>query len=348
MRGFLLCIIVFFLKLAYLVVNSTIPAAMKNTTLLIIPILLFSLIGCSSEPANVFQGYVEGEYVHIASPIGGTLDELFVTRGQKISSHAPLFVLERDFERAAVDEATHGLQRAQDNLANLEKGQRPSEIASIQARLKQAKAASALAKIEYERRVRLIEEETISQEELDRTESDYDQKAQYVREIQSELITARLGARSDEVRAAAAEVLQAQAKLDQASWNFNQKAQKAPATGFVFDTLYRVGEWVTPGQPVASLLPPENIEVRFFVPQNVVGTLQEGQEVIINFDGAEAPITTKIYFISPSVEFTPPVIFSSQSRAKLVFMVKSKPDVKDAPKLHPGQPVDATIPSLAP
>lgn len=309
-------------------------------------LLLFA--ACSNEPANVFQGYAEGEYVHVASPIGGTLDSLSVIRGQKVSAHAPLFALERDFEKAAVDEARHGLQRAQDNLANLEKGQRPSEIASIQAKLKQAKASAALAKIEYERRVRLIEEETISQEELDRTESDYDQKAQYVREISAELTTARLGARSDEIRAAAAEVLQAQAKLDQALWNYNQKAQKAPASSFVFDTLYRVGEWVTPGQPVVSLLPPENIEVRFFVPQDTVGKLKEGQEVLISYDGAPKAITTQIYYISPSAEYTPPVIYSSESRAKLVFMVKSKPNRDDASLLHPGQPVDAMIPAITP
>ena len=226
---------------------------------LLATLILLLLPGCSNDPANVFQGYVEGEYVHVASPIGGTLNELSVVRGQNVSAHAPLFALERDFEQAAVNEAKHGLQRAQDNLANLEKGQRPSEIASIQAQLKQAKAGAALARIEYQRRVKLIAEETISQEELDRTKSDYDQKSQRVREIRAQLTTARLGARSDEIRAATAETLQAQAKLDQTLWSFNQKAQKAPASSFVFDTLYRVGEWVTPGQPVVSLLPPENV-----------------------------------------------------------------------------------------
>jgi len=105
---------------------------------------------------------------------------------------------------------------------------------------------------------------------------------------------------------------------------------------------------VTPGQPVVSLLPPENVEVRFFVPQTIVGTLEKGQEVIITYDGAEKPVPTKISYISPSAEFTPPVIYSSESRAKLVFMVKSRPNLDDAVRLHPGQPVDATIPALAP
>lgn len=322
---------------------------MKQSIIFLTFLLIVTFLsGCSEHPANRFQGYVEGEYVHVASPIGGTLDQLLVVRGQTIAKGTLLYSLENDFEQAAVKEAKYGLQSAQDNLANLEKGQRPSEIASIQARLRQAKASAALAKVEYERRVKLVEEETISQEELDRAESDYDQKRQGVREIHAELTTARLGARSDEIRAAAAQILQAEAQLDQALWNLNQKRLAAPSDSLVFDTLYRVGEWVTAGQPVVSLLPPKNVEVRFFVPQSVVGTLKKGQQATVTFDGADTPIETSIYYIAPSAEYTPPVIYSSESRAKLVFMVKAKPTIADASKLHPGQPVDVTLPDLAP
>jgi len=319
----------------------------KKTFFIFTGFLLLFASACSDEPANVFQGYVEGEYVLVASPIGGTLDDLSVSRGQTVPQDAPLFALERDFEKAAVDEAKHGLQRAQDNLANLEKGQRPSEIASIQAQLRQAKASAALAKIEYLRRVKLIAEKTISQEELDRSESDYDQKNQQVKQINADLTTARLGARSDEIRAGMAEVLQAQAMLDQAQWNFDQKVRSAPSSAFVFDTLFRVGEWISPGQPVVSLLPPENVEVRFYVPQTIIGRIQQGENAIVTYDGADKPIDVIITYVSPEAEFTPPVIYSSQSRAKLVFMLKAKSSRKDATRLHPGQPVDVTIPTLA-
>ena len=304
--------------------------------------------GCSDTPANLFQGYVEGEYVLVSSPIGGALDTLSVTRGQQVTKGTPLFSLEHEFELAAVNEARHGLQRARNNQANLEKGQRPSEIASIQALLRKAKASAELARLEYERRVKLIAEQTISQEELDRAKSDYDQQRQEVRQMTADLTTARLGARSDEIRAAEAEVLQAQSKLDQARWSLDQKSQAAPADGMVFDTLYREGEWVAAGKPVVSLLPPANVEVRFFVPETVVGQLNKGDEARIRIDGEDTPVVTKIYYISPSAEYTPPVIYSSQSRAKLVFMVKARPAPADGTRLHPGQPVDVIVPSLTP
>lgn len=296
----------------------------------------------------MFQGYVEGEYVQVSAAIGGTLETLHVVRGQEVSAGAPLFSLDRTFEKAAVEEAEHGLKRTRDNLANLEKGQRPSEIASIQARLQKAKAATSLAKIEYERRVRLVAEETISQEELDRAKSDYDQKRQLVSEIESELRTARLGARSDLILVAESEIRQAQAQLDQANWSYGQKARSAPADAFVFDTLFRVGEWVPAGQPVVSLLPPENVEVRFYVPQTVVGKLQAGRRVTVSYDGGPGPVEAVVSYVSPSAEYTPPVIYSSQSRAKLVFMLKANPAPEEAARLHPGQPVDVTVPDLQP
>lgn len=130
------------------------------------------------------------------------------------------------------------------------------------------------------------------------------------------------------------------------SMEFWPKIRSAPSSAFVFDTLFRVGEWISPGQPVVSLLPPENVEVRFYVPQTIVGKIQQGQKAIVTYDGAEKPIDVTISYISPEAEFTPPVIYSSQSRAKLVFMLKGKSSREDATQLHPGQPIDITIPAL--
>lgn len=286
--------------------------------------------------------------MQVASPLSGSLIQLNVTRGEQVTKGSTLFSLEQNYEIAAVKQHFFELERAQKNLANLEKGKRPSELASIKARLLQAKASSQLAYIEYKRRVRLIKEKTISQEELDRAKSDYEQKDQQVREINAELTTARLGARDDEIQAAAANVLKSQAALEQAQWNQDQKTQVAPVSGVVFDTLYRVGEWVGPGNPIVTLLPPQNIEVRFFIPESLLGDLSMGQEVHVHYDGIQDPIQAHIIFISPTAEYNPPVIYSSENRAKLVFMIKAKSSLEDATRLHPGQPVDVRIPTLTP
>ena len=97
------------------------------------------------------------------------------------------------------------------------------------------------------------------------------------------------------------------------------------------------------GRPVAALLPPGNVKARFFVPEAVVGSLSAGQRVDIACDGCGTPIAAKITFISAQAEFTPPIIYSEESRSKLVFLVEARPDPKDATRLHPGQPVDVKV-----
>jgi HlyD family secretion protein len=73
-----------------------------------------------------------------------------------------------------------------------------------------------------------------------------------------------------------------------------------------------------------------------------VGQLRVGQPVSVSCDGCGAPIPATLSFLSPSAEFTPPVIYSKDSRAKLVFMVEARPSLVDAPRLKPGQPVTVT------
>jgi HlyD family secretion protein len=110
----------------------------------------------------------------------------------------------------------------------------------------------------------------------------------------------------------------------------------------VVDTLYRPGEWVAAGAPVVSLLPPENIKVRFFVPQPLLGAIRVGAEVRVRCDGCAEDLVAVVSFISPEAEYTPPVIYSREMREKLVFLVEASP--RDRPTaLHPGQPLDVTL-----
>jgi HlyD family secretion protein len=82
------------------------------------------------------------------------------------------------------------------------------------------------------------------------------------------------------------------------------------------------------------------VKVRAFVPEGRIGGLRYGEAVKVFVDGIAEPYAGKVSFISPRAEYTPPVIYSQESRGKLVFMVESVFDAATAAKLHPGQPVD--------
>ena len=191
------------------------------------------LAGCSPGSSNEFQGYIEGEYVYVASPLGGTLQNLAVARGDEVKSGQWLFELERRSEADAARQASNNLAQAKANLA--------------------------LSETDFARREQLRNDQgVISAEELDqaRAQRDADQ--------------AQVAAKS--------------AALAKANWSFEQKEQFAPASAFVQDTLYRVGEWVAAGKPVVQLLPPANLKVRFFVPEVALPKIKPGQTVRVTFD----------------------------------------------------------------
>jgi len=131
--------------------------------------------------------------------------------------------------------------------------------------------------------------------------------------------------------------------LEVATWQYDQKIQSAPQSGLVYDTYYRPGEWVAAGQPVLSLLPPEYIKVRFFVPESDLGKLQIGTPLSVNSDGLERSLPAKVSFVSPKAEYTEPIIYSRENRNKLVFLVEASLAANDAVKLHPGTPIEVTI-----
>jgi len=301
--------------------------------------------GCAAKRQGVLQGYIEGEFVYVASPLGGTLTNLAVARGAEVKSGQLLFELEHEAESAAVREASQKLSQAQAQLENLKKGKRPSEIASLEAQLERARANLRLAEIELTRVARLREDKVVAADELDRIKARRDADQAQVESLAADLETARLGARDDEIKAAEAEVQALSAALVKAEWSLTQKKQMAPADARVHDTLYRVGEWVAAGNPVVSLLPPTNIKVRFFVPQVELATIKIGQAVRVTFDGGGNPYRATVNYISTQAEFTPPVIYSQNNRAKLVFMVEAVFSPADADQLRVGQPVDVKLES---
>jgi len=320
-----------------------IPRIVRSYALVGLLFTVAFLSACSPPPTNQIQGYVEGEFVYVAAPLAGQLDALSVSRGGQVQAGDALFSLERGSETAARDEAERRLAQAQSNLEDAKKGKRPTEIQSIQAQLEQARAALAFSEKAFNRTEGLLKTSDVTQQETDQSRATRDQDRQRVAQLEADLQTGRLGQRSDLIAVAEAEVQARRYALAQAQWNLSQKHQAAPRAGLVFDTLYRQGEWVAAGHPVVALLPPENIKVRAFVPEGRVGTLHPGDSIRVTVDGVASPYPGKISFISPRSEYTPPVIYSQESRGKLVFLIEITFDAKTATLLHPGQPVDVLL-----
>jgi HlyD family secretion protein len=133
----------------------------------------------------------------------------------------------------------------------------------------------------------------------------------------------------------------AEARLVSARTRLDRRRIASPVSGVVQEVYFRVGEQVQPGRPILSLLPPANVRVRFFVPQAELPKVKLGGLIRVACDGCARDLVARVDFISAQAEFTPPVIFSLEERARLVFRVEATPE--RPADLRVGQPVTVAL-----
>lgn len=315
---------------------------MKTTALLSLIFLLF-ISGCKSSDPQTYNGYAEGEFVNVSSTQSGKLDKLFVARGAQVTQNTNLFALECESELLALQQAQADLAAAKATLQDYQKGSRPEEIRVIEAQLSQAVASAENAAKQYERNRALFPTNAVSKAQLDDSEALAKSSGAKVKELKNSLNVAALSKRTDQIKAQEERIEQLRSILKQAQWKIDEKGVKSRYNALVYDTLYREGEFVPQGGIIVRLLPPENIKIRFFVPQNIAESLKIGTNITITqrCDGKNLP--ARVTYISPEAEFTPPIIYSNESKNKLSYMIEAYPSKNDAPLLHPGQPVEVTL-----
>lgn len=313
------------------------------TRLLAVLAVALVLAGCDENdgPAT-YQGYVEGEFLLVGADVTGQLVQLDVAAGDRVAEGAALFALDRTQAEARRAQAQAQLAEAEARLADLRKGRRPAELDVIRAQIEEAEARLALARAQYQRINRLQGERVVSQSQLDDARMSRDVAEAELKRLRQELQTAELPAREDEIAAARRAVAAARARLDETEAQLAELARSAPRAGVIQEVFYREGEVVPAGRPVLSLLPPDNRKIRFFVPEPALSSVAMGEAVAIGCDGCPAGLRARVTFVSDEAEYTPPVIFSVESRRKLVYKIEAVP-TGNAGALKPGQPVDVTL-----
>lgn len=133
----------------------------------------------------------------------------------------------------------------------------------------------------------------------------------------------------------------AEARLNSARTRLERRRVASPVAGLVQEVYFRMGEQVPAGRPIVSVLPPGNVRVRFFVPQDQLPRLSIGDRVAISCDGCARDLFARVNFISAQAEFTPPVIYSQEERARLVFRIEALPEKPEAMRV--GQPVSVAL-----
>ncbi|MGE0596244.1 MAG: HlyD family secretion protein [Hyphomonadaceae bacterium] len=258
---------------------------------------------CTARPSETMQGYGEADYIYLASQESGVIEALLVREGDQVDAGAPIFRLDPD--RLGLQAQTANAQRA-----------------ALAQALQAAEAQRSLARTTYARTVELAERGFASQAKLDADRAARDAAEAQVDRARGELA------------AAGAERGLAETRLQDLSG-------AAPAAGAIERIYHRPGEVVAAGAPIAALLTPENMKVRFFAPEPFLAQLPVGAAVSITCDGCAEGITGRVIFVAAEPQFTPPVIYSLDQREKLVFLVEARVDQPGA--IRPGMPVDVRV-----
>jgi HlyD family secretion protein len=298
----------------------------------------------SNTDPPAWQGYVEADYVKAAPVQQGLLTAISVSRGDEVAKGAPLFTQDDTAERAARDQAARQLGQAEHQLANLEAASKPTEVTQAEANLADARSTLARAIRDLQRDEALLRNGYATAQSVDQRRADHRSAEAKVQAMEAALAqaTAPMG-REGEIEAQRAAVAAARAALAMAQWRLDQRTVAAPIGGRVADVLAQPGETMAAGAPVVSILAPENILVRFFVPETALSRLHRGDPVAFGCDGCPSDLVGTISYISPTAEYTPPVIYSESGRAKLVYRIEARPRPDQAAMFNPGQPMDVRL-----
>lgn len=301
-----------------------------------------SLFSACGAEAPLAVGYVEGEYVLLAPIENAEVRSLSVRRGDAVQAGDQLAMLEQADAQIAVAQAEAALAQSRAQLADLKLGRRPEEIAVIEAALRSAEAQASEARRVVARTQELHQRGIATRADLDRAATSLETAEAAVGKAKADLEVARLPARSEAITAAEYQVEQAQAALEQARWRLSKRRITAPAAGRVNDVIRTVGDISGPAAPVLSMLPDGAVKIKLYVAEESFSSIELGARLRVRCDGCPDGLTARVSYASPEPEFTPPVIYSLETRQKLSHLVEARPEGAAA-ALKPGQIVDVVL-----
>lgn len=288
-----------------------------------------------------WPGYADADYVKIAPTQLGRLVSLDVSRGDHVTAGATLFAQDDIDDRASRDQAKAAFAEAVEKLADLKSPGRTPEVTQAQADVVDMQAAYDRLAGDLARNEITVVSGATTRQALDQLRFDTRSADAKLNEARARLaLVMDSSGRQHAIAAQMAAVTAADAALASAQWRLDQRHVIAPAAGIIADTYARPGETIAAGGPVVSLLPPENILVRFYVPEATLARIHPGQHVAIGCDSCPRGMQATITFVATAPEYTPPVIFSESARTSLVYLIEAHPDPAIPPLLKPGQPVD--------
>jgi len=294
------------------------------------------------ELPQVYSGYVEADYVYVSPTTVGRIEHIAVIEHQDVARGDRLVQLEdTQYQAALVAAQSHAIS-LEEALENIKTGARDEELAVVRAQLESAQANLSLLESNLERDLQLVDNGIVTTVKIDQDRTAVAVATSQVSQLEAQLISMELPARGAALLAAEANVQAADAEVRVAQVRLEGQTLRAPVAGKVEIIFYSVGEVATVAAPVISILPEGQRKIIFFIPEDLLSTFEIGSQLQVSCDRCPDGLMATLEKIDALPEFTPPTIYSSDERTRLVFRAKAQ--LPDSVELNPGQPVSLQVP----
>jgi HlyD family secretion protein len=271
--------------------------------------LSFVAISCKRSSDWQFSGTIESDEVRVASRYGGRVEFIGAWEGDSLTNGQVIVALEAAELQAQRD-------RAAAVLAELKAGPRREEISAAKKEWEAVIAELEFARVEAKRARELLDQRAISESDRDRAVSRAAALEKSAAAAESRHALLQAGTRPEQIAQAEASLAEIEARL--------REMRVVAPTNSVLEVLHiRKGDVLAPNQPVATLIVPQRIWVRVYVPEPMLSQLKLGERVPVRVDGfPNREFAGVIEQINRTAEFTPRNVQTAAERIKQVFGIK--------------------------
>jgi HlyD family secretion protein len=275
------------------------------------------------ESRLVLYGNVDIRETDLAFNNSEHIDRILVQEGDHVREGQLLVTLHDGRMKAEVAAARAQVAARMAALARLQSGSRPEEVAQARANVASAEARLLDAQNSFNRTQELHKKKTVSQQALDDAQARLVTARADLKVAEQALALAVQGPRSEDIDEA-----QAMLNADQAQLDLTQEVLKdtelfAPADGVIQNRILEPGDMASPLKPVLTLAMTNPVWVRAYAPETELGRLAPGMKAEVSTDSYPGKTYHGwIGFISPTAEFTPKNVETTELRTRLVYQLR--------------------------
>lgn len=290
-----------------------------------------------NRPDSYIEGQVEGTNIRISGKLAGRVTEFYAHEGDTVHAGDTLVRIHSSVVEAQLGQAEAMKEVAAAQNKKIDAGTRMQIINAAADLLRQAEAAVTITRKTYDRMERLYGEGVIAEQKRDEAKAAYDAAVAARDAAASQLSLAKAGAQKEDKESAEALVQAAGSGVKQVEAVLEDSYLVAPFDGTIDQVYPEVGELVSLGAPIMSLLRTDDRWVTFNVREELLSELTMGKEIKVMIPALDKKeITVKIYYVRDMGSYaTWRSTKSTGSYDSRTFQIKARP-VEDVPGLRPG------------